>query len=189
MGPPAAPPRFQKAPAAPAAAHRQGSSRPCGPRAAKCVTTHHDAFPARASRRAAPRPRAPRVFSVPPPSRPPAPRAARSPPPRVPRCPLRPLGPGVGGGRRSAENLRFVRSSHDFKAPPRDATPGLLGASRGSHQNCAKSRRAAQDLKKTQLPSGHPGRRDFTLTLVFFCGKAAKSLASFLRIPLAWQNC
>ena len=36
----AAPPRFHRAPAAPAAAHRQGSSRPFGPRAAKCVTTH-----------------------------------------------------------------------------------------------------------------------------------------------------
>ena len=88
-------------------------------------------------------PRAPRALAVAP-SRPPAPRAARSPPPRVPRCPLRPLGPGGFGGRRSAENLRFVRSSHDFKAPPFDATPGLLGASRGSHQNYAKSRRAAQ---------------------------------------------
>ena len=29
------------------------------------------------------------------------------------------------------------------------------------------------NLKKTQLPSGHPGRRGFTLTLVF-CGRAAK---------------
>ena len=36
----AAPPRFHRAPAAPAAAHRQGSRRPFGPRASKCVTTH-----------------------------------------------------------------------------------------------------------------------------------------------------
>ena len=35
----AAPPRFHSAPAAPAAARRQGSRRSSGPRAAKCVTT------------------------------------------------------------------------------------------------------------------------------------------------------
>ena len=99
LGPPAAPPRFQTAPAPPAAARRQGSSRPFGPRAAKCVTTHHDAFPARASRRAAPRPRAPCVFSVPPPSRPPAPRAARSPRRASPVAPCAPWGrAGAGGG-------------------------------------------------------------------------------------------
>ena len=43
--PHAAPPRIHWVPAALAAAPRQGSRRPFGPRASKCVTTHHDAFP------------------------------------------------------------------------------------------------------------------------------------------------
>ena len=59
-------PRFHSAPAAPTAAHRQASRGPRGPRAAKCVTTHHDAFPRGVSLATPlPPPGLPRAFGLP----------------------------------------------------------------------------------------------------------------------------
>ena len=71
-------PRFHSAPMAPAAAHRQASRGPRGPRAAKCVTTHF----CRVSL-AAP-PSAPRDFGLPEAAR------SRQEPPRAARGPRAP---------------------------------------------------------------------------------------------------
>ena len=127
-GLPVASPRFQKVPAPPSAAPRQGFWGSFGPRASKCVTMHHDAFPFGSLWASL----CPRKAS----------RAAWGLPRLAPRA---------------AENPHFVRSSRDFKRPPRDAPSGLLRLPRESHQIRAKPARAPQTLRNATSPQGTQG--------------------------------
>ena len=111
-------PRSQKVPAPPTSTHRQGSRGSFGPRASKCVTMHHDAFPFGSLWASL----CPRKTS----------RAAWGLPRLAPRA---------------AANPRFVRSSRDFKRPPRDAVSGLLRLPREAHKIPAFPARAPQTLR------------------------------------------
>ena len=117
----AAPPLSHWVPAALAAAPRQGLLGPFGPRASKSVTTHFRGGQMNPHLRRAPRPRnALPMLSV---------------------CHKWPLGsPRLAPAR--PRNLRFVRSSRDFKASLRSAVSGLLRLSREAHKIPAYPARA-----------------------------------------------
>ena len=59
--------------------------------------------------------------------------------------------------RAAAANLRFVRSSRDFKALPRDAPSGLLRLPREAHKIPAFPARAPQTLRNATSPQGTQG--------------------------------
>ena len=133
-------PRFHSAPLAPTAAHRQLFRGPRGPRVAKCVTTHF----CRASLAAPPRPP---VISV-------CRRAARS--------RLEP--PGACAPPRSRRGkLAFPAVLTRFQGPAPWRTPRPRARLARFPNKSREFKERAPNLSKSQLPSGHPGRRAQTL--------------------------
>ena len=89
--------------------------------------------------------------------------ATRLPPPRPPQGFLSVCRKPFCFSPRAAGNLRFFSPSRVLKAPPPDAAPGLLSASRGSQTNRANSRRTLQTLRKASSPHGIQGGGDFAV--------------------------
>ena len=140
-------PRFHSAPRAPAAAHRQASRGPRGPRASKCVTTHF----CRVSLAAPPRPH-PCFRSA----------GGRQEPPGAPFAP-----------RSRRGKLAFPAVLTRFQGPAPWRTPRPRARLARFPNKSREFKERAPNLSQSQLPSGHPGMR-VSHRHSFFGGKAAE---------------
>ena len=82
-----------------------------------------------------------------------------------------------------AKKPRFVRSSRDFKALPRDAPSSLLRLPREAHKIPAFPARAPQTLRNAIPLRGTQGGGQFTLTLIFLRRSRKKASCPFCAYP------